>query len=553
MKDRTHGSAVSRRRVLGGLGAAAGAIVLGDAPVAEATSAAPPTRAQTAGLGARALEAEQRRIDAAAFQASRPAPILATNGDEARFPDGAGSFTKTLPHNEYGEVDPGVFAAFVSAVNSGSATDINALPAGGTAKLANPRAAHSFSLFGADSHTLDMPAVHALGSARQAAEAAEVYWMALTRDVAFEDWADDAVIGEAATDLSTFSDFTGPRESGAVTPATLFRGPTAGDLTGPYVSQFLMLDVPEGRDARSQRARRPRTKQDFMTTTPEWLDVQRGVRPTDSPTFERRATWIANGRDLAEYVHSDYTFQAYLHAGLICLGFGPDALDESPYSAALREGAFLTFGPAAQLDLVAHAAVIGLRPAWFHKWLVHRKLRPEALGGRVMHQMSGTRDYGLDTELLDSPVLDRIMDAHGSHLLPQAYPEGSPTHPSYPAGHATIAGAAVTVLKALFKESFVLPRAVHANRNGNRLRQWTGEDLTLGGELDKLASNIATGRNIAGVHWRADGDDGLTVGEEAGISFLQDHLREVAEQGEYRLTRFDGTPIRVSVDSVTLA
>ena len=38
----------------------------------------------------------------------------------------------------------------------------------------------------------------------------------------------------------------------------------------------------------------------------------------------------------------------------------------------------------------------------------------------------------------------------GSLMLPAAFPEGSPTHPSYTAGHATVAGACVTILKAMF-------------------------------------------------------------------------------------------------------
>jgi len=32
------------------------------------------------------------------------------------------------------------------------------------------------------------------------------------------------------------------------------------------------------------------------------------------------------------------------------------------------------------------------------------------------------------------------------HLLPMAFPEGSPIHPAYGAGHATVAGACVTIL-----------------------------------------------------------------------------------------------------------
>ena len=35
-----------------------------------------------------------------------------------------------------------------------------------------------------------------------------------------------------------------------------------------------------------------------------------------------------------------------------------------------------------------------------------------------------------------------------TYLLGLTYPEGSPLHPSYPSGHATLAGACITVIKA---------------------------------------------------------------------------------------------------------
>jgi hypothetical protein len=49
---------------------------------------------------------------------------------------------------------------------------------------------------------------------------------------------------------------------------------------------------------------------------------------------------------------------------------------------------------------------------------------------------------------------------YGSFLLPLGAPEGCPTHPSYGAGHATVAAACVRILKASFDESFVSPNPV---------------------------------------------------------------------------------------------
>ena len=70
-------------------------------------------------------------------------------------------------------------------------------------------------------------------------------------------------------------------------------------------------------------------------------------------------------------------------------------------------------------------------------------------GGRV--QFTGALNkYGLHGDVLNSDALGRIRLINGTALLPQAYAEGCPIHPAYPSGHATIAGACVTVLKAFF-------------------------------------------------------------------------------------------------------
>ena len=91
-----------------------------------------------------------------------------------------------------------------------------------------------------------------------------------------------------------------------------------------------------------------------------------------------------------------------------------------------------------------------------------------------------------------------------------AFPEGAPPHPSYGAGHATAVGAQATILKAFFDETFVLPNAYVASRDGKELMPYTGPDkdeLTVGGELNKLAYNVAIGRDFAGVHYRSDADN----------------------------------------------
>jgi hypothetical protein len=133
--------------------------------------------------------------------------------------------------------------------------------------------------------------------------------------------------------------------------------------------------------------------------------------------------------------------------------------------------------------------------------------------------------------------------------LPAAYPEGNPQHPSYGEGHGVIAGACVTALKAFFNESFVIPKPVVASDDGQTLSSYTGADagqITVGGELNKLANNVALGRDMAGVHWRSDAQQALLLGEAVTISILRDQRATYNEPfSGFTFTKFDGTTITV--------
>ena len=145
-----------------------------------------------------------------------------------------------------------------------------------------------------------------------------------------------------------------------------------------------------------------------------------------------------------------------------------------------------------------------------------------------------------------SAALQAVFSAKGSYLLPQAYPVGSPLHPSYPAAHAVTAGAGITVLKALFNESFVIPSPVTPSDDGSSLVPYTGASLTVGGELNKLASNIALGRDAAGVHYRSDGVEGIKLGEAIAISILRDTATLYNELFPgFSFTKYDGTPVTI--------
>ncbi|MDP9120892.1 MAG: vanadium-dependent haloperoxidase, partial [Acidobacteriota bacterium] len=515
------------------------------------------TGASTA--ASRSARAFRVRYDAALGHRDRPALPHPANGDEERYPNRIGSYSKGLPHDAWGEVDEAAYGGLLRAATSGSWDDFEAIRMGGVVKLTNPQAGFAFDMEGADTQYLAIPPAPALSSAEEAGEAVELYWMALLRDVHFLDYGESPDVAAALADINRLQDFRGTRRHGAVTAQTLFRDPLPGTSRGPYISQFLWRPAPFGAEVIDRLIHSPVSGLDHLVSYSDWLDAQSGIEPIKPPRLEPGRRYIRNGRDLAGWVHADILFQAYFIACLI-LGAPPDPGDmathggigcpynpSNPYLASRNQVGFATFGLPYIKSTLCEVASRALKATWYQKWLVHRRLRPEAFGGVVHNQVTANRYPGLlHGDLLGSPALARVFSRHGTYLLPQAFPEGCPTHPSYSAGHATVAGACVTVLKAMFDESFVIRAPLVPSPDGVSLLPYTGPELTVGGELNKLASNIATGRNIAGVHWRSDATESLKLGEAIAMSILADHTACFDERfAGFSFTDFAGRRVTV--------
>jgi len=77
--------------------------------------------------------------------------------------------------------------------------------------------------------------------------------------------------------------------------------------------------------------------------------------------------------------------------------------------------------------------------------------------------------------------------------------------------------------------------------------------LTLGNEINKLANNIALGRDAASVHYRSDSIQALSVGEQQAIGLLRDYSRTYRERfAGFTLTRFDGRKVRIHGGTASL-
>lgn len=497
-------------------------------------------------LGARAEKALQLRIEIAKAESKVKTPPQETNGDSERYPSHLANYSKGLKHTELDLPDSYDYEQYLKALSTGKWSDFESIPMGGEAKLSNPMAAYAYSLEGRDSHQTWTPPPPAFASDEQAAEMVELYWQALTRDVKFSEFESNSLIEQACADLANFGPATDLRSNGKITPNTLFRAPLPGALTGRYVSQFLWLAVPIDNAIVPQQYPCLGAGTDAMTQYDEFLEIQNGATPPPSPKLAP-PRYAITPRDLVSYVHKDFPFQADQNATLILAGFGTTALsDGNPYKTSKTQAGFVSYAAPMFLDWVSRATNAAFKAAWYHKWLVHRRIRPEEFGGRVHDKIIKKADFPISDRLFQSCVLNYVYKAQGTYLLTQAYAEGCPLHPSYPAAHAVIAGACITVLKALFDESFVIPNPVIPNASGESVEPYTGEPLTIGGELNKLAGNIALFRDAAGVHWRSDSLNGLLLGESVAIGLMEDLLAVMTDnQLPLTLHNFSGELVTV--------
>ncbi len=546
----------SRRKFLGAAGAATiAAGVIGADPLLKTQRSE--VQAAT-GSNQRANECSKLRRDAAnAGLKDTPQNLQHTNNDDENlYPNKLGSYSKGLPHNNDGTVVASAYAALVKAIDSGRPADFDAIPLGGTTLLTNPQSGLAFDMQGPDAHALVQPPAPAFASRAQAAEISENYWMALLRDVPYSQYSTNPIANAAAADLTLYgNDFNAPKSGGAVTTATLFRGLTPGDRVGPYLSQFFYQDCNFGANKIEQKITTTVPGIDYMTDFATWLAVQRGIAQPAN-TFDPVPRYMRNGRDIGQWVHIDVLFQGYFHAFLVLAGAGAPFDEGNPYNGNPSQAGFGTFGGPHIATLLCEVSTRALKAVWFQKWFVHRRLRPEVQAARVHRTLHAGAGYPVHPEILtsfsDANRLGGFMPA-GNALLPMAFPEGSPTHPAYGAGHATVAGACVTILKAWFKETTRLVdiglAPVQPADDGLNLVPYVESDagdLTVGGELNKIAANVALGRNTAGVHWRSDATESLKLGEQIAIGILKDQRACYNEVfNGFSLTKFDGTTVTV--------
>ncbi|MGD0567152.1 MAG: vanadium-dependent haloperoxidase [Candidatus Sulfotelmatobacter sp.] len=532
---------------------------------------------------ARKNAAYQARLQTAIQHFNHPLVAQVNNGDESLYAndDYIGNYSKCLQHDAWGDVVPSSYQAFMTACTSGLQSDFEAIPLGGDIPLVSPQAGLFLELEGNDTADVAIAPAPTLASAQRAGEMVELYWHALCRDVPFWQYGHEPLTAAAIADLNKMTDFRGPKQNGAVTARTLFRGFTSGDLVGPYMSQFLLMPIGFGmgnlaiNNSSGQPAQQYNkfvTGLDYMTDSASWLAVQNGQASVPSQSrsiffafgtnqFQPNPGYLYTARDVTGLIHVDELFQHYFWGAAELLGEGFPLNPGCPYSAVNtpNETAFATYGGAHITGAMADAALRAIHTVWYQKYYVHRDLRPEEYGGWVHNTINqlGLGNYNLHSDVLNSQAVQQVFSKYGTYYLPMAFPEGCPQHPSYGSGHATVAGAAITMLKAYFdcSTSFVNQGITPVfSPDGVSLTAYTGSDvdqITVGTELNKLASNVGVGRNLAGVHWRADYQQSLLLGETVAINILKDVVNTFSESNVFfQFPKFDGATITISKTGV---
>jgi hypothetical protein len=289
----------------------------------------------------------------------------------------------------------------------------------------------------------------------------DVYAKAIYRETLFSTYSTDGVIDGSV--LSDLNSFRGP----AVTSANLFRSPNIpGNVSGPFVSQFLMQPFVMGSQTITQSYLKELPKVAESITSSGWLDIQNGKTPAGTNT-SGDTSFICNGQMLGSIVHTDALTQFYINAAVLASSLGFKIWGKENMSNNTINTGFQTGGLPNLISALGEVSNQALISAWEQKYS-YMRVRPEVFAQRIetiknnYNSVSGAPYYpdikticdrvGSDKESGCANILSKITEqnANSTYYLPLMYPEGSPTHPSYPAGHSVVAGACCTLLKAFY-------------------------------------------------------------------------------------------------------
>jgi hypothetical protein len=106
------------------------------------------------------------------------------------------------------------------------------------------------------------------------------------------------------------------------------------------------------------------------------------------------------------------------------------------------QAGFGTFGGPHIATLLCEVSTRALHAVWYQKWMVHRRLRPEAFASRIEYNRTPPGRFDVHNSINSSTVLAAVKQHNeqfngvglGTYLLPLAFPRGARrTRPTVPA------------------------------------------------------------------------------------------------------------------------
>ena len=472
--------------------------------------------------------------------------------------------------------NPALYSKFIEAMRTRNQTLLNQVYAS-SSKLVDAHCIFDVELEGKYKSSFVIPPAPSITSLTTTAEILEVYVMALLRNYNFhildpECIFYDDIPMEAKTYLDTLIGYLNlPGIKGLlpyqhfdsnhnITKDTLFRGIARGDVIGPYVSQFFYYETAIGNLKLEQKYQCldlsenivpdiSNSRYYFGKTEQYFNEIWNGGLKSFS--IQTKTKYMTTILDLAMYINRDQIWEAIFVTASLFLSRGiPIGFHTKSRSPVFSR--FINLGPVDLYNLMIRATKLAMNATWVWKWSQLRP-RPEEMAYQI-HLAKAHNDSTINfpEELLNNPILQEIATKNnGKYLMPLGYSQGSPFHPSYPGGHATIAGAMATIMKAWFNCDCLIP-AVVPDMTGNNLVMYKLKNnndiqyLRIEDELEKLVTNCSHSRNMAGIHYRSDTEVGISIGEQAAISVLEDEVNKYSDEIAFRFRKRSGEVVTIA-------
>ncbi|SDG48820.1 bromoperoxidase [Alloyangia pacifica] len=438
---------------------------------------------------------------------------------------------------------------------------------------------------GAVAPCLMLPPPPDMGPSELAAEIAELYALALIRDVPFAAlkdphhavWVDGSTrftLHELLCEMrslawydtrggilsaQTVSDAALQRRAqrlngeGQLTLNGLFRGVVPGQAAKGPLSLYHWIDrsAPEQREiaGAAPDAEAP------MSAWVEWVARQSGAVLAMPTATADDLSPLATPRQLVARLQDSHPCRIHYNAALMLLargtafdpglgaGLWPEGEDDPVTAqrvlALMTEAADRAFEAVmrrqARADRLSPPAVTAARLGGL---LARSELRAE--GGEQLREVADELQTYAPNLLHWITRLNR-QSPNGlrgamRYLLPDMSPDEIPPQPSDCALQVVVAGALSTLFKALFD-----------TRPAPRLRMATDPEpgVDIGAEADRLAADIALSRTLSGAQLPAETHQNLRIGEALALQVLQGWMLTLGHGVSMDLVDFDGGALRL--------